>query len=110
MDKHQDYKISINVYGFRKGKLVKHEKKDWFDYQHTSIENAKNDAIVEMKKMLDMDPSNKFEFAEKNENGVVKISYRGVYYGTEIICYTFVELNNDDVQFGSSIDFPKGLK
>ena len=114
MDKHQDYKISINVYGFHKGKLVKHDKKAWFGYQHTSIENAKIDAIVEMKKILDIDPSDKFGYDEENENGVVKISYHEVYYGygfrMEIICHTFIGLDNDDVQFGSSIDFRKVLK
>lgn len=110
MNKHQDYKVSINVYGFHKGKLVKHDKKAWFGSQHTSIENAKIYAIVVMKEMLDID-SDKFDFVEANENGVVKISYHEVYYGfgypMEIICHTFVGLDNDDVQFGSSITFLK---
>lgn len=98
---YQEYKISINVYEFLKGRLVKHEKKAVFGELYASIENAKIDAIVEMKNMLDIGHSDDFVFTETNDNGVIKISFREDYYDTDIICHTFVSLDKDEVWFGS---------
>jgi len=102
MYKYQEYKISINVYEFCKGRLVKHEKKAIFGELYTSIENAKFDAIEAMKKMLDICHSDDFVFTETNDNGVVKISFHESYYDTDIICHTFVGLDKDEVWFGSA--------
>lgn len=102
MYKYQEYKISINVYEFRKGRLVKHEKKAVFGEYYTSIENAKIEAIEEMKKMLDIGHSDDFVFTEKNNNGVIEISFHEDYYDVDIVCHTFVGLDNDEVWFGST--------
>lgn len=107
MYKYQEYKFSINVYEFRKGgRLVKHEKKAIFGELYTSIENAKIDAIEEMKKMLDIGHSDDFVFTEKNNNGVIEISFHEDYYDVDIVCHTFVGLDKDEVWFGST-DFKR---
>ena len=102
MYKYQEYKFSINVYEFCNGRLVKHEKKAVFGQLYTSIENAKIEAIEEMKKMLDIGYSDDFVFTEKNNNGVIEISFHEDYYDTDIICHTFVGLDKDEVWFGST--------